>query len=98
MPYMYKIRKLQIPGMQKSAGEFDEPLLHSRYSEIHKVTVKWIQIVLELFLMSQKKLSLIKSSSTFYVVPKILYQLFTIFCFYRGHTIPVIHQQTRRAL
>ena len=33
----------------------------------------------------------IKFDGTFCIVPKILYQLFTIFCFYREHTIPVIH-------
>ena len=47
--------------------------------------------------MSHKMTSLMKSCKqikfvgTFWKVPKIFYQLFTIFCFYREHTISVIH-------
>ena len=46
--------------------------------------------------MANKMTSLVKVckhisfDGTFYIVPKILYQLFMIFCFYHEHTIPVI--------
>ena len=94
---MSKRRKLQIPGMPKSADEFSELLLHSRFSNIHKVTVRVDTNSVGVIFMSNKMASLVKVckhisfDGTFYIVPKIFYQLFTIFCFYHEHTIPVIH-------
>ena len=73
---MSKRRKLQIPGMPKSADEFSEPLLHSRYSNIHKVTVRVDTNSVEIIFMSNKMASLVKVckhisfDGTFYIVPK----------------------------
>ena len=50
---MSKRRRLQIPGMPKSAGEFDELLLHRGYTEIHKVTGKVDTKVSECFHVAQ---------------------------------------------
>ena len=70
-------------------------LLHNRYSEKHKVTVKVDINSIGVLFTSHKMTSLMKSYKQFrrhfYIVPKIFYQLFTISCFYREHTIPVNH-------
>ena len=72
-------------------------MLHCSYSNIHNVTVRVDTNSVGVNLMLYKIASLVKVfkhisfDGTFYIVPKIFYQLFTIFCFYHLHTIPVIH-------
>ena len=73
---MSKRRKLQIHGMPKSVDEFSKLLLHSRYSNIHKVTVKVDTNSVEIIFMSNKMASLLKVckhnsfDGTFYIVSK----------------------------
>ena len=92
---MYKRRKLQLPGMPKPAEEFCEFLIDSRYSDIHRGNVNLGGSIGVIF-MSQKMMSIesckeISFDGTFYTVPKIFYQLFTIFSIHHGHAIAMIH-------
>ena len=93
---MSKRRMLQIPGMPKTAVEFSQLLVYSRYSYMHKATVCVDNSVGTIF-VSDKMILVAKSckricfDGTFYTVPKIFYQLFTIFCIQDEHTIPIIH-------
>ena len=91
-----KRRKLQVPKLPSSAEEFDELLAHSPYSSNYRLTIKDGSDIAVVFATDQmiskiKEIEVIHFDATFKVVPRIFYQLSTIFIRVKGHAIPALH-------
>ena len=84
-----KRRKLQIPKLPSSPEEFDELLVQSLYSGNYRLTVKEGSEVAVVFATDQ--IEVIHLDATFKVVPRLFYQLVTIYTRVRGHAIPAFH-------
>ena len=93
---MYKRRRISQPKLPSNVFEFDEYLRESKYSNIHLKTVILTDQVTILF-GSSYMLNMLNGSqdvqfdATFNVVPRLFYQLFTIFIYINHHAIPAVH-------
>ena len=89
-------RRLEMPKLPSSPEEFVDLLLHSSYSMNYRLTIRECNetaVVFATDLMISKLIDdqTIHFDATFKVVPRLFYQLFTIFISYKGHAIPAIH-------
>ena len=85
-----------MPRLPSSPEEFVDLLLHSSYSMNYRLTIRDCNettVVFATDLMISKLIDdqTIHFDATFKVVPRLFYQLFTIFIRYKGHAIPAIH-------
>ena len=93
---MYRARCDSQPRLPKSAVEFCEMLPTTNFAANLKATIKLDERIAIIF-FSEKISTLmadihdIQYDGTFYVVPKLFYQLFTIFLTVGRHSIPAIH-------
>ena len=93
---MCKRRRLLQPKIPSSALEFETLLKESSYSAKH-ITTAIDQDEMAIIFGSKCMLNNIKDSphiqfdGTFYVVPKIFLQLFTLFIQVNDHTLPALH-------
>ena len=93
---MYKRKRILQPKLPSSALEFDSFLQESQYRTNHiqtiiyndQVAVIWGSSQMVNFLRNAEE---IQFDATFKVVPRLFYQLFTIFIHFRGHAFPVLH-------
>ena len=94
---MYKRRRILQPKMPSSALEFG-----SHLQESHNFTRNHFQTVIDndevaVIWGSEQMINNLRNSSdkqfdaTFKVVPKLFYQLFTIFINFKDHTLPALH-------
>ena len=93
---MLKRRRLEIPGIPKTPEEFEEMLFQTRFSILFRsmiiqqegfAAIFWSDIMFE----SLKESKLVNFDGTFHVVPKLFYQLFTVFIQDGHHAFPAIH-------
>ena len=95
---MAKRRKTRFPRLPNTPEEFQENILQSRFidcfrgsvtlAENEGTAVIFISDLIMTKLVDAKK---INYDTTFFVVPKNFYQLFTIFFHHDGHSFPCIH-------
>ena len=93
---LLKRRRLEMPKLPSSPEEFVNFLLHSSYSMNYRLTIRECNetaVVFATDLMISKLIDdqTIHFDAIFKVVPRLFYQLFTIFISYKGHAIPAIH-------
>ena len=93
---MFKRQRFELPKIPSSFEEFVELLIHSSYSATHRLTIKndnetSVVFATELMLSKVKELDVIHFDAPFTVVPRLFYQLLTIFFRVEGYTIPAIH-------
>ena len=93
---MLKRRRLEVPGNPQTPEEFENMLLQIRFSTSFCLMVI-IQEGFAALFASDLMLRKLKSAKkviydgTFYVVPKLFYQLFTIFIQENHNALPAIH-------
>ena len=93
---MFKRRRSHLPKLPVSPEEFDQLLTNSPYSKFHRLTIrdcdeKAVVFASDLMLLKLKEAEIIHFDATFDVVPRIFYQLLTIFIRIKGHAIPALH-------
>ena len=93
---MFKRRRSHLPKLPVSPEEFDQLLTNSPYSKFHRLTIrncdeKALVFASDLMLLKLKEAEIIHFDATFDVVPRIFYQLLTIFIRVKGHAIPALH-------
>ena len=93
---MCKRRRILQPKLPTTALEFDQLLQESQHYSNHLQTVIDRDHIAIIF-GSSCMINMLKSSTmihfdgTFNVVPRLFYQLFTIFVHIDGHVLPAIH-------
>ena len=93
---MYKRRKLEVPNIPLSPEEFVEQLIVYSYTNTYRFSIAndngtAVVFATELMLSKLRESDSIHFDATFKVVPRLFYQLMTIFIPFKGHTIPAIH-------
>ena len=95
---MVKRRKTILPTLPKTPEEFKEVIMQSRFVDSVRVSVSLpenegiaVLFISNLMVANLKQAKSINFDATFYVVPKIFYQLFTIFIKHDGHFFPCVH-------
>ena len=93
---MYKRRRMLQPKIPSSVQEFDLLSQESQYSYCHLQTVVHVDQIAVIFgsrymIDKFKNASDIQFEGTFTAVPKLFYQLFTVFINVKGHTLPGLH-------
>ena len=91
-----KRRRIDLPKLPSSAEEFSELVIQSPFSSNHRLTIREGNETAVLFASDQmiaklKVAETVHFDATFKVVPRIFYQLLTIFIRYEGHVIPALH-------
>ena len=95
---LVKRRKNLYPGVPQTSEEFQEMILLSGFLKFYRGSVSLpnnegtaVVFISDLILANLKLTKTIKFDDTFYVVPKIFYQLFTIFTTIDDSSFPYIH-------
>ena len=93
---MVKRRRLELPGNPKTTEEFENMIMQTRFSKVFRSMIILTDGLAAIFWSDRmfeylKACDLINYDGTFYVVPKLFYQLFTIFIQESHHAIPAIH-------
>ena len=93
---MFKRRRIRQPKIPSSVQEFDALLQDTQYSAIHIQTVLHLDQAAMIFgsvrmLDSLKESTDMQYDTTFKVVPKLFFQLFTIFVSINRHVLPALH-------
>ena len=91
-----KRRRIELPKLPSSAEEFSELVIQSPFSSNHRLTIREGNETAVLFASDQmitklKEAETVHFDATFKVVPRIFYQLLTVFIRYKGHVIPALH-------
>ena len=93
---MCKRRRCLLPSLPKDATDFSEVIVASPFRHLYRGTVKHdgaVAVILaaDSMLGKASNADIIQFDATFYTVPSIFYQLFTLFVSFRGHCIPAIY-------
>ena len=95
---LVKRRKKLYPGVPSTSEEFKEMIFDSGFLNFYRGSVSLpnnegtaILFISDLMLANLKLTKSIKFDATFYVVPKIFYQLFTIFTTTDDNSFPCVH-------
>ena len=91
-----KRHRLQLPKLPSSVEEFEELLLQSPYTGNQRFIVKEGSETAVIFASDQmifklKEIEVNHSDATFKVVPRLFYQLLTIYIRVKGHALPALH-------
>ena len=95
---MAKRRKTQFPRLPNTPEAFQEKILQSHFVDCFRGSVTLeenegsaVIFISDLMMNKLVDAKKINYDATFFVVPKIFYQLFTIFFHHDGHSFPCIH-------
>ena len=93
---MFKRRRCLFPPLPKDAEDFSKLIVASPFTHLYRGTVIHdgaVAVILaaDFMLMKTSNADIIQFDGTFYTVPSLFYQLFTIFVPFRGHCIPAIY-------
>ena len=93
---MLKRRRVEIPGNPKTPQEFEKMLVQTRFVSNFRGMVTIPEgfaaiFASDLMLTTLKRTKNINFDGTFHVVPKLFYQLFTIFIQEGHHALPAVH-------
>ena len=93
---MLKRRRIEVPGNPKTPGEFERMLKQTRFAKNFRTMVIVSEgfaaiFATDLMLSALQDANYINFDGTFYVVPKLFYQLSTIFIQRGHHALPAIH-------
>ena len=88
---MCKRRRCLFPPLPKDAEDFSKLIVASPFTHLYRellfMMVQWAVILAaDFMLMKTSNADIIQFDGTFYTVPSIFYQLFTIFVPFRGHS------------
>ena len=93
---MCKRRRRLLPPLPKDAGDFTQLIVKSPFAHLYRGSVNHDGAVAVIFasdfmLMKMNNVDKIQFDGTFFTVPSIFYQLFTVFVSFHGHCIPAIY-------
>ena len=93
---MLKRRRLELPGNPKTPEQFSEMMMQTRFAYVFERLIIFPEGFAAIFLSdlmfeSLKGCEFTNFDGTFHVVPKLFYQLFTIFIQEGHHALPAIH-------
>ena len=93
---MIKRRRSELPGNSKTPEEFENMIRQTRFSKVFRSMIISTEGYAAIFWSDRmfeylKDCDYINFDGTFYVVPKLFYQLFSIFIQEGHHAMPTIH-------